>query len=131
MTAEDLALAIEKAASSYWKAPSSFRADLFFFHNPLIRKNSILLGALKILSRSQALLLHNHDLAEDFRPDVYTGETYPENCHFGVINSRDYSFLLEAGLKAEGLHLLPNEVKACSVVPGLEKTRYLYPVRGI
>jgi hypothetical protein len=97
----------------------------------LIRKNSILLGALKILSRSQALLLHNHDLAEDFRPDVYTGEEYPENCHYGVINSRDYSFLLEAGLKPEGLHLLPNEVRARNAAPGLEKTRYLYPVRGI
>ncbi|MDR2314241.1 MAG: glycosyltransferase [Spirochaetaceae bacterium] len=105
--------------------------DIVHVHNPLIRKNSLFIGALKKLAESWPLLLQNHDLAEDFRPDVYAGEEYPENCHFAVINSRDYRFLLEAGLVPEGLHLLPNEVRELPFTPGLPKTRYLYPVRGI
>jgi glycosyltransferase involved in cell wall biosynthesis len=105
--------------------------DIVHVHNPLIRKNSLLIGALKKLAGSWPLLLQNHDLAEDFRPDVYSGEEYPANCHFAVINSRDYRFLLEAGLVPEGLHLLPNEVRDLPLTPGLPKTRYLYPVRGI
>ncbi|GHV85275.1 hypothetical protein AGMMS50230_08830 [Spirochaetia bacterium] len=125
----DLAKALEAAISSRW--PSSGGTVLVHVHNPLIRKNSLLAGALKALAGTFPLLLQNHDLAEDFRPDVYTGCQYPENCHYAVINSRDYRFLLEAGLKPEGLHLLPNEVGTLAVTPGLPKTRYLYPVRGI
>jgi len=123
----NLAVSIEKAIRSHWPGG----ADLIHVHNPLIRKNCLLLGALKELAKRNPLLLQNHDLAEDFRPDVYAGEEYPENCHYGVINSRDYRFLLDAGLKPEGLHLLPNEVRKLSVTPDLPKTRYLYPVRGI
>jgi hypothetical protein len=108
-------------------------ADILHVHNPLIQKNTVLVPALKILHRRGIrLLLQNHDLAEDFRPDVYlSNEDYPENCHYGVINSRDYSFLHRAGLKTEGLHLLPNEVFPLRASPGLAKTRYLYPVRAI
>jgi glycosyltransferase involved in cell wall biosynthesis len=108
-------------------------ADILHVHNPLIQKNVSLLPALNILNkRGIRLLLQNHDLAEDFRPDVYTGgEDYPENCHYAVINNRDYSFLHRAGLKPEGLHLLPNEVVPVPVTPGLEQDRYLYPVRAI
>jgi hypothetical protein len=63
---------------------------------------------------------------------MYAGaEDYPANCHYAVINSRDYSFLHRAGLKPEGLHLIPNEVSPVEAAPGLERTRYLYPVRGI
>jgi hypothetical protein len=77
------------------------------------------------------LFLQNHDLAEDFRPDVYSGAVpYPENCHYGVINSRDYDYLCRAGLKAEGLHLIPNEVFPLRASAGLRRTRYLYPVRA-
>ena len=126
-TVENLAVSIQNAIRSLWPGG----ADLVHVHNPLIRKNSLLIGALKILSKDIPLLLQNHDLAEDFRPDVYIGEEYPENCHYGVINSRDYDFLLKAGLKPEGLHLLPNEVRKITITPGLNKTRYLYPVRGI
>jgi hypothetical protein len=108
-------------------------ADILHVHNPLIQKNAALLPALNILNkRGIRLLLQNHDLAEDFRPDVYTiGEDYPENCHYAVINNRDYSFLHRAGLKPEGLHLVPNEVVPVPVTPGLERNRYLYPVRAI
>jgi len=123
----ELAASVEKAIHSHWPGG----ADLIHVHNPLIRKNCLLLGALKELAKRSPLLLQNHDLAEDFRPDVYAGEEYPENCHYGVINSRDYRFLLDAGLKPEGLHLLPNEVRTLCVTPDLPKTTYLYPVRGI
>jgi len=125
---EKLARSIENAIHSRWPGTG---ADLVHVHNPLIRKNSLLIGAIKILTEHYPLLLQNHDLAEDFRPDVYFDGEYPANCHYGVINSRDYRFLLEAGLKPEGLHLLPNEVQELSVTPGLPKTWYLYPVRGI
>jgi glycosyltransferase involved in cell wall biosynthesis len=128
-TAGELAAAVEGAVASHWGPDRA--GVLVHVHNPLIRKNSLLTGALKILANTFPLLLQNHDLAEDFRPDVYSGEDYPANCHYAVINSRDYRFLLEAGLKAEGLHLLPNEVRRTEVTPGLPKTRYLYPVRGI
>jgi hypothetical protein len=108
-------------------------ADIVHVHNPLIRKTAALLPALNLLNkRGLRLLLQNHDLAEDFRPDVYVdGEDYPENCHYAVINSRDYSFLHRAGLKLEGLHLIPNEVVPVAATEGLEQNRYLYPVRAI
>ncbi|GHU82638.1 hypothetical protein FACS189468_7050 [Spirochaetia bacterium] len=127
-SAANLAGAISAAMESHWGSP----ADILHVHNPLIRKNRSLIPALKLLQkRGIRLLLQNHDLAEDFRPDVYTGEAYPENCHYGVINSRDYSFLHRAGLKTAGLHLIPNEVFPMEAAGGLERTRYLYPVRGI
>ena len=124
---EELAFRTEEAIRSHWPGG----ADLLHVHNPLIRKNSSLIGALKKLSERMPLLLQNHDLAEDFRPDVYTGEEYPADCHYAVINKRDYRFLLEAGLKPEGLHFLPNEVQKLSITPGLARTRFMYPVRGI
>jgi glycosyltransferase involved in cell wall biosynthesis len=124
-----LADAVCKAMEVHWGGA----ADIVHVHNPLIRKNNALLPALHILNkRGFRLLLQNHDLAEDFRPDVYIpGEEYPENCHYAVINSRDYSFLHRAGLKAEGLHMLPNEVSPVRAAEGLKRTRYLYPVRAI
>jgi hypothetical protein len=48
-----------------------------------------------------------------------------------VINSRDRSFLNRAGLKPEGLHLLPNEVHPISPAPDRIRNRYLYPVRAL
>jgi hypothetical protein len=123
---KDLAGAVLEAVKAVWN-----RADVIVVHNPLIRKNSVLLSALKELGKSECLLLQNHDLAEDFRPDVYANEEYPENCHYAAINSRDYAFLLASGLKQEGLHLIPNEVSPVAADPGLERRRYLYPVRGI
>ncbi|MDR1288251.1 MAG: glycosyltransferase family 1 protein [Treponema sp.] len=126
---EKLAGAILRSIEERWKGG----ADVIHVHNPLIRKNSRLLPALRFLAaRGIPLLLQNHDFAEDFRPDVYTGGIeYPENCHYAVINSRDYACLHRAGLKPEGLHLLPNEVNPVTAAGGLERTRYLYPVRGI
>jgi glycosyltransferase involved in cell wall biosynthesis len=124
-----LADGIQAAMTGFWGKA----ADIVHVHNPLIRKTAALLPALNILNkRGIRLLLQNHDLAEDFRPDVYVdGEDYPENCHYAVINSRDYSFLHRAGLKVEGLHLIPNEVVPVTAAGGLERSRYLYPVRAI
>jgi glycosyltransferase involved in cell wall biosynthesis len=127
--ARELADAIVRAMKAHWGQD----ADILHVHNPLIQKNSALLGALHILQdRGFRLLLQNHDLAEDFRPDVYAmGEEYPVNCHYAVINNRDLSFLHRAGLKSEGLHLLPNEVHHINATADMVRSRYLYPVRAI
>jgi glycosyltransferase involved in cell wall biosynthesis len=126
---QELAESIEAAMTGLWGEA----ADIVHVHNPLIRKTAALIPALNILnSRGLRLLLQNHDLAEDFRPDVYVdGGDYPANCHYAVINSRDYSFLHRAGLKLEGLHLIPNEVVPVTATRGLKRSRYLYPVRAI
>jgi glycosyltransferase involved in cell wall biosynthesis len=127
--AGELAAGILAAMKNHWGEA----ADIIHVHNPLIQKNVLLIPALKILNaQGFRLLLQNHDLAEDFRPDVYAGHTeYPENCHYAVINSRDYSYLRRSGLKPEGLHLIPNEVEVLCAKAGLKRTRYLYPVRAI
>jgi hypothetical protein len=127
--AEDLGRALIAAMEGHWGTA----ADIIHVHNPLILKNTLLIPALRFLTlRGFTLLLQNHDLAEDFRPDVYVAKwEYPENCHYAVINRRDYSYLKRAGLREEGLHLIPNEVAPIEAVPGLARTRYLYPVRGI
>lgn len=97
---------ILKAIESQW--PSG--CDLIHVHNPLLNKNRDFLAILKTLqNKGIPLFLQIHDTAEDFRPEsYYSQEEYPINCHYGVINSRDYQLFLQAGLKPEGLHLLPN-----------------------
>jgi hypothetical protein len=128
--AQTLADAIVRVMKAHWGRD----ADILHVHNPLIQKNSALLRALHILQDREELrlLLQNHDLAEDFRPDVYAmDEEYPANCHYAVINSRDLSFLHRAGLKSEGLHLLPNEVHHVNARADMAGSRYLYPVRAI
>jgi hypothetical protein len=124
-----LADAITGAMKAHWGRA----ADILHVHNPLLRKNAALIPALNIFqNQGLRLLLQNHDLAEDFRPDVYArGEVYPANCHYAVINSRDLSFLHRAGLKFEGLHLLPNEVHPINAAQDLPRNRYLYPVRAL
>jgi glycosyltransferase involved in cell wall biosynthesis len=126
---KELALAMRAAMEERWGG----LADIVHVHNPLIRKNSILLEALRCLRESGIkLLLQNHDFAEDFRPDVYLmDEAYPEDCHYATINSRDFSFLHRSGLELSGLHLLPNAVAPIEPVEALERTRFLYPVRAI
>jgi glycosyltransferase involved in cell wall biosynthesis len=126
---KDLADGIQAAMTARWGQ----EADVVHVHNPLIRKTAALLPALNILNkRGIRLLLQNHDMAEDFRPaGGVEGQDYPDNCHYAVINSRDYSFLHRAGLKPEGLHLIPCEVVPVTAAEGLEQYRYLYPVRAI
>lgn len=107
-------------------------ADVLHVHNPLIRRNGNLLGALQVLKgRGQRMLLQNHDFAEDFRPDEYLGEGhYVDDVHYAAVNSRDFSFLRRAGLDAEGTHLLTNAVVPVPAAGGLERTRFLYPARA-
>jgi glycosyltransferase involved in cell wall biosynthesis len=128
-TSETLAQGIQNAMMNHWGR----LADVLHVHNPLLRKNRLLLPALGLLQKQGVnLLLHNHDFAEDFRPDVYNvDQNYPENCHYGVINRRDYSFLHRAGLKKEGLHFLPNAVLPLQYTKGLTRRRFVYPVRAI
>lgn len=127
--ADELASAIMAAMVSHWGAA----ADLLHVHNPLIKKNSALVPALrKLQADGVKLLLQEHDFAEDYRPDVYLkNEPYPEDCHYAAINGRDLSFLRRAGLDESGAHYLANAVTPLEATEGLARTRYLYPVRGI
>lgn len=110
-------------------------------HNPTIRKNSSLLGAMgELASRGRRLLMHIHDLAEDWRPDAYPRAEYPDGVSWAAINRHDAGKLSGAG--AGSVFFLPNPVPAPSngihggggagtgavdEAPGL----VLYPVRGI
>ena len=108
--------------------------DLLHVHNPTLAKNPMFLGVLKALQeKGVTLFLQIHDFAEDGRPLAYFQDTYPRDCHYGVINSRDHRLLLDAGLKHDGLHLLPNPVKPLSTVksPSSAREEILYPVRAI
>ncbi len=108
--------------------------DVLHVHNPTLAKNRHFIKILKALQKRGAnLLLQIHDFAEDGRPHAYFAEDYPADCHYGVINGRDYELLLNAGLKADGLHLLANAVNhynRTQRVP-LPKPLALYPVRAI
>jgi len=97
-------------------------------HNHSLGKNVSLPGALDQLARDgYASLLHIHDFAEDFRPELYrrlldtvaggdSGQLcaalYPQaaHVHYAVLNGRDRQILRSAGAPAERLHSLPNPV---------------------
>jgi glycosyltransferase involved in cell wall biosynthesis len=129
LTPEGSARAMLDAVRDHWGGA----ADLYHVHNPTLGKNRGFLSVLKSLqARGAKLLLQIHDFAEDGRPGNYTGEPYPENCHYAVINSRDQRLLRLAGLELEGLHLIPDAVRTLQVEPpdGSEDL-VLYPVRAI
>ncbi|MBU0993651.1 MAG: hypothetical protein KJ737_14235 [Proteobacteria bacterium] len=108
--------------------------DVLHVHNPLLSKNRSLLTVLKILQeKGVRLFLQIHDFAEDGRPQFYYKEDYPSDCHYGVINSRDYDILKKAGLKKEGLHQIENTIHFHDPEPVDQKyiRHILYPVRGI
>lgn len=109
--------------------------DILHVHNPVLKKNKSFLNILKILQeKGIRLFLQIHDFSEDGRPASYFQEEYPIDCHYGVINSRDYDILLHAGLHKDGLHNLFNMVKTLdSVSPSKNKSEsyILYPVRAI
>lgn len=126
----ETAQAIESAIYDRW--PQG--CDLIHVHNPGLAKNQTLLETLDILlRRGFRLFLQFHDFAEDGRPHIYFHQPYPADCHYGVLNSRDYRILRQAGLKSQGLHLLPNPVDAppsCNERNGPEN-HILYPIRAI
>ena len=108
--------------------------DLLHVHNPTLAKNRHLLKVLRLLAEAGIrLLCQVHDFAEDGRPQAYSDDPYPADCHWVTINDRDRRILLDAGLKPEGVHLLPNTVRPLPAAPGEpEKRRHvLYPIRAI
>jgi glycosyltransferase involved in cell wall biosynthesis len=128
---EDTAGLITKAINSKWKEG----CDILHVHNPVLAKNQNFLKILKALQkRGINLFLQIHDFAEDGRPlSYYRDDEYLSDCHYGVINSRDYNVLLKAGLKKQGVHKIFNCVDA--LFPEKEditpKNIVLYPVRAI
>ena len=108
--------------------------DILHVHNPLLAKNKTFLKVLKILqAEGITLFLQIHDFAEDGRPLSYFPEEYPADCHYGVINSRDYRILLETGLHKKGLHMISNMVNPLGNKTADCKLKdfVLYPVRAI
>jgi hypothetical protein len=108
-------------------------------HNPTIRKNSSMLAALsELAARGTRLVLHVHDLAEDWRPDVYSSLAYPEGALWACINRFDAAALKTAG--AGDVSYLPNPVPCPAAVSPAggasaeargKSGLVLYPVRGI
>ncbi len=108
--------------------------DILHVHNPTLAKNRTFLRILRALQKQNIrLLLQIHDFAEDGRLMQYFDEDYVADCHYAVLNSRDYNILTTCGLTAEGLHKIPNPIippPFQSETPAV-KNRILYPVRAI
>jgi glycosyltransferase involved in cell wall biosynthesis len=118
------------AIRSFWPGG----ADLVHFHNPLLGKNKGLISTIKaMMSMGVPLLLQIHDFAEDGRPGTYSRERYPADCHYAVINTRDYNILMRSGLKKQGLHYIPNAIRPLDGGAHISPQRdtVLYPVRAI
>ena len=133
-TAKEIADAVLTAINSHFNGP----CDLLHIHNPTIAKNRNLIKVIKRLQKAGiSLFLQVHDLAEDGRPTLFYTESYPSDCHYGVINRRDYMLLKKGGLNSEGLHLLPNMVEGSCADKDFTKSAFLpkkyvlYPVRAI
>jgi hypothetical protein len=128
---EKTAQKIITAILDYW--PSG--CDVLHVHNPLLAKNRLFLKILAALKdRNIRLFLQIHDFAEDGRLGVYyADEPYLSDCHYSVINSRDFDVLLKSGLKRHGLHLLLNRITPFNITPEkkLSEDIILYPVRAI
>ncbi|MEA3280553.1 MAG: glycosyltransferase family 1 protein, partial [Thermodesulfobacteriota bacterium] len=127
---ENVAEAITAAIYSRWKDG----CDILHVHNPTLAKNINFLKILKELQKRKInLFLQIHDFAEDGRPSAYFREEYLSDCHYGVINSRDYNILIEAGLKKGGLHKIFNTIKPFDLKQKnpVSKEYVLYPIRAI
>ena len=127
---EVTAAAIIEAIESKFRKPCS----VIHVHNPTLAKNKHFLSILKCLQqKNPRLFLQIHDFAEDGRPLSYYADEYPSDCHYGVINSRDYALLLESGLKSEGVHKIFNIVKGFDLKSSdrSPQPRVLYPIRAI
>ncbi|MFC1857305.1 hypothetical protein ACFL9U_04665 [Thermodesulfobacteriota bacterium] len=108
--------------------------DVIHVHNPTLAKNKNLLKILKHLqAKKLRLFLQIHDFAEDGRPSAYFEEDYIADCHYGVINSRDYDILIGSGLIKNGLHNIPNMVTPLHFDQTHHsiENRILYPIRAI
>jgi len=129
-TPEGTAAALLDALYKVWPGG----CDLLHVHNPILAKNKNFLSILKFLQQNKIrLFLQIHDFAEDGRPWSYYRDEYVRDCHYGVINSRDYNLLLKSGLKKEGLHKIVNMAPAFNFITKGKKSPALtlYPVRAI
>lgn len=115
----ETAAAVIRAIRNRWKGG----CDILHVHNPTLAKNSNYLNILKILKdKGIRLFLQIHDFAEDGRPEVYFKDNYVADCHYGVINTRDYDILIRSGLKPQGLHLVGNMVTPLPAPAAGQKT---------
>ena len=132
-SASEIAAAIDRAIAHHFGGAG--RCDLIHIHNPTLAKNSQMLAIIQHLQhRGYPLLLQIHDFAEDGRPSAYYREAaYPSDCHYSVINQRDYGILQSSGLDPKGLHYLPNCIPPA--IPSTESPMdagfILLPVRAI
>jgi hypothetical protein len=129
---EKVAATVVQAIESHFGGP----CDIVHVHNPILAKNKKFLEILKALQKSGlTLFLQIHDFAEDGRPQSYFPEDYPRDCHYGVVNSRDYRILLKNGLNKHGLHQLFNAVfppdKPHPSAASQELSFVVYPIRAI
>jgi hypothetical protein len=127
---EKVAATVIHKIQSFFDGP----CDIVHVHNPLLAKNSNFLRFLKRLQQEGLnLLLQVHDFAEDGRARLYFHEDYPTDCHYCVVNSRDYQILLKCGLKKQGLHRLFNCVSLPQRPPApvVEEPSIVYPIRAI
>ncbi len=125
-----VAQAVETAIFTRWKDG----CDILHVHNPTLKKNRNFLAILKHLQkRGLKLFLQIHDFAEDGRPQAYFNDAYPDDCHYGVINSRDDAILRKSGLKRKGLHRIFNTIDFFDLKnrPPEKKNIVLYPIRAI
>ncbi len=131
--ATEIAVEIDKAVKRSFGGAG--KCDLIHIHNPVLAKNRQFPDIIRHLqAMGYPLLMQIHDFAEDGRPAVYyRHDAYPADCHYSVINRRDYRFLEECGLDRDGLHYLPNSVaSAAPSGPKVELSDFvLYPVRAI
>jgi glycosyltransferase involved in cell wall biosynthesis len=131
--------------------------DVWHVHNHSLGKNLAAPLAIRTLAgKNRKILLHIHDFCEDGRPALYKrllsgaadGDQgrlsellYPlaEQIHYAVLNGRDQSNLIRAGIPRECIHLLPNAVwlprrQADISVPlpfDPRQRLWLYPTRAI
>lgn len=129
-TPEKVAATVIQKIRAHFNGP----CDIVHVHNPLLAKNLKFLRFLNLLQQEGLnLLLQVHDFAEDGRARLYFHEDYPVNCHYCVVNSRDYKILLKCGLKKQGLHQLFNCVSLPQLPPEpvAEKSFVVYPIRAI
>jgi glycosyltransferase involved in cell wall biosynthesis len=127
---DEIASAVVSAIAAKWKDG----CDLVHVHNPTLAKNNFFLKILKELQKKGlTLFLQIHDFAEDGRPQSYFQEDYLSDCHYGVINSRDYRILRRAGLTEAGLHRISNMINPLHLKSAnCVSPRYiLYPVRAL
>jgi glycosyltransferase involved in cell wall biosynthesis len=131
-SADNVFRAIVNAIQRQWPGG----ADVIHVHNPTLAKNRLLQTILKKLkSAGMILLCQIHDFAEDGRPGAFFDEPYVSDCHYAVINQRDYHLLIDAGLDPKGCHVLPNPVSTPDITIDTtgddRRGSVLYPIRAI